>query len=324
MAHLGRSWDPFSTLLAPPPDETPTQREARIARELEAKRVSDEIDAQLHAEWLAAKNNPSVHVLIHGQGESGKATLVESIGLLCMDKRELPTKADPFKFKVTITDFTLPRTGGKVPHKWAFYVERGGVEWHHFMESIEAVVLLAPVSCFDERSPRNERVNRFEDSFQLWTTICTERLYKKSTLIVIFNKYDILEEKLSSGVSLRAHIPSYGERPNDAEHAVEYFRLHFLKILRQHKGKKKTCHFFTTAKIDPEFAIQVLQTIAKDSKHEIDLSPEKLSTLENVEDDSSSIASEYSFASSRTETTEYGHYFRRMALSQATLDSDGT
>lgn len=65
--------DPFAIFLEPPLDETSEQREARIARELEAKRVSDEIDAQLEAERLAVKNDPlSIHVLVHGQTESGE------------------------------------------------------------------------------------------------------------------------------------------------------------------------------------------------------------------------------------------------------------
>ena len=47
-----------------------------------------------------------------------------------------------------------------------------------------------------------------------------------------------------------------------------------------------------------------------------------LSETTNIPDDASVIypASEYSKASSRTETTNYGHYCRRMALSQSTFE----
>ena len=39
--------DPLTLALAPPPDETPDQRKVREAAELEAKRISDEIDEQI-------------------------------------------------------------------------------------------------------------------------------------------------------------------------------------------------------------------------------------------------------------------------------------
>jgi len=42
--------DPLTLAIAPPPDETPEQRQAREAEEAEAKRISDEIDDQIRLE----------------------------------------------------------------------------------------------------------------------------------------------------------------------------------------------------------------------------------------------------------------------------------
>lgn len=39
--------DPLTKAMAPPPNETPQEREARVNKEREAKRVSDEIDEEL-------------------------------------------------------------------------------------------------------------------------------------------------------------------------------------------------------------------------------------------------------------------------------------
>lgn len=42
--------DPLTLAIAPPPDETPEQRQAREAEEAEAKRISDGIDDQIRLE----------------------------------------------------------------------------------------------------------------------------------------------------------------------------------------------------------------------------------------------------------------------------------
>ena len=45
--HFSAEDDPLTRAMAPPPDETIQERDARIHREREAKRVSDEIDEEL-------------------------------------------------------------------------------------------------------------------------------------------------------------------------------------------------------------------------------------------------------------------------------------
>ncbi|KAL1743993.1 guanine nucleotide binding protein, alpha subunit [Schizophyllum fasciatum] len=66
--------DAFDAALRPPPDETPAEREARLAREEEARRVSAEIDAEIKAERQAKKKKRIVRLLLLGQSESGKST----------------------------------------------------------------------------------------------------------------------------------------------------------------------------------------------------------------------------------------------------------
>ncbi|KAG6865241.1 hypothetical protein C0991_004183 [Blastosporella zonata] len=50
MGYAYESEDPLTLALAPPPDETPEQRQARELAELQAKKISDEIDEQLRKE----------------------------------------------------------------------------------------------------------------------------------------------------------------------------------------------------------------------------------------------------------------------------------
>ncbi|KAG5640745.1 hypothetical protein DXG03_007320 [Asterophora parasitica] len=66
--------DPLDQALCPPPDESPHQREIRLAREEEANRVSQAIDASIKAEKQARKKKRIVRLLLLGQSESGKST----------------------------------------------------------------------------------------------------------------------------------------------------------------------------------------------------------------------------------------------------------
>ena len=68
--------DPFSQLMAPPPDETPTERTTREGREAEARRVSDKIDEGIKNDKLTLKKEKNiVKVLLLGQSESGEHSL---------------------------------------------------------------------------------------------------------------------------------------------------------------------------------------------------------------------------------------------------------
>lgn len=59
--------DPLTLAIAPPPDETPEQRQIREAAEAEAKRVSDEIDEQIRKEReLDKKKKKPMKLLLLG------------------------------------------------------------------------------------------------------------------------------------------------------------------------------------------------------------------------------------------------------------------
>ena len=70
--------DPLTLAIAPPPDETPEQREARLSAEAEARSISERIDEQLKTEKAAQRKRRSqtVKVLLLGQSESGACLLI--------------------------------------------------------------------------------------------------------------------------------------------------------------------------------------------------------------------------------------------------------
>lgn len=63
--------DPLTRALAPPPDETPEERTIRVRKEIEAQRISDQIDDALKQEKAALKKKRVMKMLLLGQSESG-------------------------------------------------------------------------------------------------------------------------------------------------------------------------------------------------------------------------------------------------------------
>lgn len=102
---------------------------------------------------------------------------------------------------------------------------------------MDAIIFLAPISCFDQVLEEDETVNRLvsvmsnchlsdyadprtraqEDSVLLWKMVVSNPLLAKTNLILFLNKCDIMKEKLASGVKFNKFITSYGDRPNDFE-----------------------------------------------------------------------------------------------------------
>ena len=65
--------DPLTHALEPPPNETAEEKNAREAKEVEAKRVSDLIDESINNDRAAMKKEKEmVRVLLLGQSESGE------------------------------------------------------------------------------------------------------------------------------------------------------------------------------------------------------------------------------------------------------------
>jgi tRNA U34 5-carboxymethylaminomethyl modifying GTPase MnmE/TrmE len=71
--------DPLARVTAPPPGETPEQREERIKAEQAAKAHSDRIDEALAKSAAHEKRRRKANkLLLLGQADSGKSTVLKS------------------------------------------------------------------------------------------------------------------------------------------------------------------------------------------------------------------------------------------------------
>lgn len=77
------------------------------------------------------------------------------------------------------------------------------------------------MSAFNQVLSEDANVNRLLDSFQLWRIICGSKLLANITIILLLNKYDLLAQKLESGLVFSKFVTSYKDQPNDAENVAK-------------------------------------------------------------------------------------------------------
>ncbi|KAJ3505431.1 hypothetical protein NLJ89_g7420 [Agrocybe chaxingu] len=158
--------------------------------------------------------------------------------------------------------------GGDAGKEWLLY-DVGGSRtvrhaWLPYFDNVQAIIFLAPVSCFDERLVEDSKINRLEDSFLLWRSVCGSKLLAKASMILFLNKCDLLKKKLDSGIQVKTHLPSYGERPNDANAVLKYLKKKFRDILRQQSPELRQSYFYATTVIDTKATAATINAV-KDS-----------------------------------------------------------
>ncbi|KAG8213278.1 guanine nucleotide binding protein, alpha subunit [Butyriboletus roseoflavus] len=118
--------------------------------------------------------------------------------------------------------------------------------WVPYFDDANAIIFVSPISAFDQYLEEDPRTNRIDDSLQLFTQICSNQLLKNVHLVLFLNKTDILRKKLQQGLSVSKYILSYGDRPNEYESVVQYFRAHFLQVHRRNNENRRVLYTHLT------------------------------------------------------------------------------
>ncbi|KAI0339147.1 guanine nucleotide binding protein, alpha subunit [Trametopsis cervina] len=161
----------------------------------------------------------------------------------------------------------LFETGPAAGTEWFLY-DVGGSRtqrpaWFPYFDDCNAIIFLAPISCFDEKLAEDRKVNRLEDSYGLWKMICASRLLAHAQIILFLNKCDLLEKKLKSGIRVKDYVPSFGDRKNDLQNVAQYFAQHFKEIARQHTATPRPFRVHLTSVIDTQATALTLGVVGE-------------------------------------------------------------
>jgi len=111
-------------------------------------------------------------------------------------------------------------------------------KWIHCFDNVTAVLFVADMAAYDRKLYEDEKVNRIEETLNLFENICNSKWFRTISIILFLNKVDIFKEKIVRS-PLKVGFPEYtGE--NTFEVASAYMEQEFLK--RNHYKKPIYCH----------------------------------------------------------------------------------
>ncbi|KAF9533893.1 guanine nucleotide-binding protein [Crepidotus variabilis] len=133
--------------------------------------------------------------------------------------------------------------------------------WVPYFDDANAIIFVAPVSAFDQYLEEDPRTNRIDDSLQLFTQICSNALLKSVHLVLFLNKTDLLRAKLERGLKVRKYITSFGERSNEYETVIQYFRAHFLQVHRRNNENRRVLYTHFTSVVDTKATQRIIGNV---------------------------------------------------------------
>ncbi|KAF7782388.1 hypothetical protein Agabi119p4_1764 [Agaricus bisporus var. burnettii] len=228
----------------------------------------------LHAcadDMIELWNDPTIKALL-----SSRKQRLEDMAGFFLDSLErvtslryVPTDEDILRARIKTIGvsehrFTL-KAGNMLSHDWRIY-DVGGARslraaWAPYFDNMDAIIFLAPISCFDQVLEEDQTVNRLEDSILLWKSVVSNPLLKNTETVLFLNKIDILKAKLHAGIQFGHYVISYGNRPNDYENASAYLKKKFSALHKQYSPSPRVFYCHMTTVTDPKSTQHILGNV---------------------------------------------------------------
>ncbi|XP_033762237.1 guanine nucleotide-binding protein G(i) subunit alpha-like [Pecten maximus] len=173
----------------------------------------------------------------------------------------VPTEQDVLRTRVITTG--IVETAFSFRHFNFRLIDVGGQrserkKWINCFEDVTALFFIVAMNEYDLTLREDESVSRMAESMNLFDSICNNRWFADTSIILFLNKKDLFENKLESS-HLSTFFPEYtGE--NEFEQAARFVRKKYEKLNRN-KDKVVYSHF--TCATDTN-NIQVVFTAAID------------------------------------------------------------
>ncbi|EMD34878.1 hypothetical protein CERSUDRAFT_117074 [Gelatoporia subvermispora B] len=224
-------------------------------------------------DMIALWHDETIRQLLRGR----RVRLQDSPGFFLDDldritsPRYVPTDDDILRARLKtlgVSEYRFTIREGRMPisRDWRIF-DVGGhrslqrAAWAPYFDDMDAIIFLAPLSCFDQVLDEDAGVNRVEDSVLLWKSIVSNVLLSHTSLVLFLNKVDILQAKLEAGIQFGRFIISYGDRPNNYESAAQYMRRKFAQIQKDYSPTQRPFYHHFTTVTDTKQTTKILRDV---------------------------------------------------------------
>jgi len=207
------------------------------ANTIDLDSFTQDIAARVKALW----NDPGIKATYERRNEfqlmDGATYCFENVDRFCAEDY-LPTETDVLRvrarttgiiettFKVKDSNFRMTDVGGQRSER---------KKWIHCFEDVTAIIYCVALNEYDMKLFEDERVNRMEESLELFEEICNSKWFTKTAIVLFLNKSDLFYEKIKK-VDLKVLFPDYTDGCN-AEKALEYIKNKFMSLNRNQSKK---------------------------------------------------------------------------------------
>ncbi|KAI9530851.1 Guanine nucleotide-binding protein G(k) subunit alpha [Dissostichus eleginoides] len=117
-------------------------------------------------------------------------------------------------------------------------------KWIHCFEGVTSIIFCVALSDYDLVLAEDEEMNRMHESMKLFDSICNNKWFTLTSIILFLNKKDLFEEKISRS-PLTICWPEYSAG-NSYDETSSYIQAQF-EDLNKRKGTKEIYTHFTCA-----------------------------------------------------------------------------
>lgn len=140
-------------------------------------------------------------------------------------------------------------------------------KWIQCFDDVRAILFVVSLSGYDMTLYEEPSVNRLRESLKLFSSICNNRFFLETSMILFLNKVDLFQDKIQhSGRHLRFYFPEYTGPDCDVDRAARFIQ-HLFQMQNRHQGKVIYPHFTTatdTSNIQVVFQV-VMDTIVREN-----------------------------------------------------------
>jgi len=177
-----------------------------------------------------------------------------------------PTPQDVLQCRIRTTGIT--ETVFKLGGKEMFVVDVGGQKserrkWIHCFQDVTCILFLVNLSGYNQCLIEDKDENQMKDAMTIWESICDSPWFRKTSIILFLNKYDLFQQKIAYS-NIQRYFPDYTGPPRDVRAGRDYFRSRFMALGAKDGRQNRANYVHYTTATDTE-TLRVVMTAVEDT-----------------------------------------------------------